>query len=228
MTVQAVEYNCWADVTDSGAGWPLVRCPRDDRHAMGPSPTHRPASSLVAGPPATATYLLRPGPAADHKPVYAVLEVNLPITDQAKKRAVCSRLLKECAAAAAAVGGDNDDAAAQAVAGEQGAEDSPRCCLLPDHVKLHPTTIPSQMVLLRNEGQRPLLFSVACAPEECGSGGATMLGRAIDDDWAAAAAAHQLLEVRPVRGVVPPGQDVQLRVSGARLGEHLFGGKGLV
>lgn len=58
----------------------------------------------------------------DHKPVYAVLEASLPITDQAKKRTVCSTLLKECAAAAGA-----------------GAQDSGplQASLQPDHVKLH-------------------------------------------------------------------------------------------
>lgn len=139
-----------------------------------------------------------------------MLEVDLPITDQAKKRAVCSRLLKECAAAAARAEGE-DAAATEADAEAPESAEEPACCLLPDLVKLHPTTIPNQMVLLRNEGPRPLLFSVACAPGECGSGGATLLGRSIEDDQAAAAA-HQLLAVRPVRGVVPPGQDAQLQV----------------
>lgn len=60
------------------------------------------------------------------------------------------------------------------------------------------------MVLLRNDGQQPLLFCVT--PEPPPPGGASPA------DAAAAATAAQLLEVRPARGVVAPGQDVQLQV----------------
>lgn len=232
VTVRAVEYNCWADVTESGGapGWGRVPsagggcgsrgcqcvcvCVGHYHLAFIVTPRVLPSHACPAAPPHP--------PPPDHKPVYAILEANLPVTDQAKKRAVCSRLLKECAAAAARGDDGGDDAAAvDAGAGGQVPAGDPPCCLLPNHVKLHPTTIPSQMVLLRNEGHRPLLFSVACAPEECGSGGATVLGRAIRDGHAAAAAAHQLLEVRPVRGVVPPGQDVQLQVRQAEGGGPL-------
>lgn len=129
----------------------------------------------------------------DHKPVYAVLEANLPITNQAKKREVCSQLLKECCAAAAGAAGA-------------------ACSLAPDHLKLHPSAMPRQMVLLRNEGQQPLLFSVGHEPD--GSAAAAFAVRQLggEDESAAAAAAHQLLEVRPVRGVIPPGREQQLWV----------------
>ena len=60
------------------------------------------------------------------------------------------------------------------------------------------------MVLLRNDGPQPLLFCIT--PEPPPPGGASAA------DAAAAAAAAELLEVRPVRGVVEPGQDVQLQV----------------
>ena len=50
-----------------------------------------------------------------------MLEANLPITDQAAKRAVCSALLKECAAAAGAGAG----------------APPPAVSLQPDLVKLH-------------------------------------------------------------------------------------------
>lgn len=66
------------------------------------------------------------------------------------------------------------------------------------------------MVLLRNDGPQPLLFSVR--PEVAGSAAAAAAGRLLDADAAAAATALQLLEVRPVRGVVGPGEDVQLQV----------------
>ncbi len=66
------------------------------------------------------------------------------------------------------------------------------------------------MVLLRNDGPQPLLFSVTHDLPAAGLGGE--LRRRSDDDETAAAAAQQLLEVRPVRGVVPPCQDVQLQV----------------
>lgn len=75
-----------------------------------------------------------------------------------------------------------------------------------------PAPQPRQMVLLRNDGNQPLLFSVAHDLSAVGLGGE--LRRRSDDDESAAAAAQQLLEVRPVRGVVPPGQDVQLQVGG--------------
>lgn len=66
----------------------------------------------------------------DHKPVYAVLEANLPITDQAKKRAICSRLLKCCSAAALGRQVDEEGRAEGEVA-------PPAVSLQPDHVKLH-------------------------------------------------------------------------------------------
>ncbi|KAL4853623.1 Type II inositol polyphosphate 5-phosphatase 15 [Chlorella vulgaris] len=150
--VRALEYSCWADVTDS-----------------------------------------------DHKPVYAVLEVNLPITDQAKKRAVCSQLLKECAAAAL-----------------RGATARPACTLAPEYVKLHPTAMPRQVVLLRNEGPLPLLYAVCRQADPS----LAAVGRhGSDEEAAAVAAAHQLVEVRPVRGVVAPGSDQQLWI-------HLAGDEG--
>jgi hypothetical protein len=129
---------------------------------------------------------------ADHKPVYAVLEANLPITDQAKKRIVCSQLLKECATAAL-----------------QGVEET-ACSLAPDLVKLHPSAMPRQMVLLRNEGPQPLLFAVSHE----GSAAAATLGdrHGTDSESIAAASAQRLLEVRPVRGVLQPGQDQALQV----------------
>jgi hypothetical protein len=86
----------------------------------------------------------------------------------------------------------------------------PSVSLQPDHVKLHQEAMPRQMVLLRNDGPQPLLFSVSHDLPAAGLGGE--LRRRSDDDETAAAAAQQLLEVRPVRGVVPPGQDVQLQV----------------
>lgn len=64
------------------------------------------------------------------------------------------------------------------------------------------------MVLLRNDGPTPLLFSIA--PE---APSRSVRGSPLDDDASATEAAAQLLEVRPVRGVVPPGQDVQLQVA---------------
>jgi len=152
--------------------------------------------------------------------VYSVLEVSLPITDQAKKRGVCSQLLKDCAAevlqcdgsshggAAAAAAAQHAEAAAEEEEEEE--EGPPAASLAPDHVRLHPTAMPRQMVLLSNSGPRPLLFCVCC--EDSASGGMGMGGGPLSDDVAASLLAHKLLEVRPVRGVVPPGQDVQLHV----------------
>ena len=87
-------------------------------------------------------------------------------------------------------------------------------CLPPRKPSSRPPSLPApqprQMVLLRNDGNQPLLFTVAHDLPAAGLGGE--LRRRSDDDESAAAAAQQLLEVRPVRGVVPPGQDVQLQV----------------
>jgi len=88
-------------------------------------------SGLLARPPST--HPPPPPPThspTDHKPVYAVLEANLPITDQAKKRAICSRLLKRCAAAALGRQVDEEGRAEGEVA-------LPAVSLQPDHVKLH-------------------------------------------------------------------------------------------
>lgn len=142
--------------------------------------------------------------------MYAVLEAELPITDQAKKRTLCSQLLKQCAEAGGAMG---------AAAGAS---------LRPGHIKLHPD-IPNQMVLLQNEGPRPLLFSVVCdgaTSQPAGGAGASSAfrpffgGSSLDEEREVApAAAQRLLQVRPVRGVVRPGQDASLQVhlaSGSR------------
>lgn len=135
-------------------------------------------------------------PCADHKPVYAVLEANLPVTNQAKKRGVCSQLLKECAAVA--LEGATDAAAS----------------LAPDHVKLHPSAMPRQMLLLRNDGSQPLLFAVSHGSGDTAAAAvaAAVARHGSEEEAAAVAAAHQLLEVRPVRGVVQPGKDQAIQV----------------
>lgn len=86
-----------------------------------------------------------------------------------------------------------------------------------------PPPQPRQMVLLRNDGPQPLLFSVAHDLPAAGLGGE--LRRRSEDDASAAAAAQQLLEVRPVRGVVLPGQDVQLQVRGGGCAGGLAAGR---
>jgi hypothetical protein len=75
---------------------------------------------------------------------------------------------------------------------------------------------PRQVVLLRNEGPLPLLYAVCRQADPS----LAAVGRhGSDEEAAAVAAAHQLVEVRPVRGVVGPGSDQQLWI-------HLAGDEG--
>ena len=191
----ALEYSCWADVTDSGEApggggnggrAVMVRDPQllqrwhPDRRLTPPSPPARPPP-----PPPTPTRAH-----TDHKPVYAVLEVNLPITDQARKRGICSNLLKDCSAAV--LQGVQQAAAA--------------CSLAPQRVQLSSSALPRQMVLLSNaDAHAAVLFAVR--PVQGLHGGA----------GSAAGAVQQRIEVRPVKGLVPPGgeQQVQLHFAAA-------------
>lgn len=115
---------------------------------------------------------------SDHRPVFAALDVSLPVTDAAKKRGVVAALLRRHAPPAAVLGADSP----------------PEASLSPTSVKLHPIHTPHQLVLLTNSGAAPLAFAVALPVAPDGS---------CDGSF---------LEVRPMRGVVEAGDEVQLWV----------------
>ena len=83
---------------------------------------------------------------SDHKPVFALLEVNLPVIDQAAKRRVCSQLQAEYAASAAGEGLPLPaDPAARPELGRAGPPPPPDLTLSSDRVKLHPRHMPTQV-----------------------------------------------------------------------------------
>lgn len=87
---------------------------------------------------------------SDHRPVCATLEISLPVTDAAKKRALVSALLAEHKAPSLAL--------AHAI-------DGPQATLSTDAVRLHAAHMPEQMVLLSNGGAVPLEYAIVAVDD---------------------------------------------------------------
>ena len=111
---------------------------------------------------------------SDHRPVYSNLAVSLPVTDASKKRELVAALLKKFSPLSLTLGSTSP----------------PEASLSSTYVKLHPTHVPDQMVLLSNSGASSLSFNILL-----GGGGAA-----------------SSVEVRPAQGHVEPGCDAEIRV----------------
>lgn len=121
---------------------------------------------------------------SDHRPVYAHLEVSLPVTNAAKKRELVSNLMHKYAAPAVTAG----------------ATSASQAYLSSSSTKLHPLHMPDQMILLSNPGSAPLSFAIL-VPSNTGDGGASWGG-----------ARGSFLEVRPARGIVEAGGEAEIRL----------------
>lgn len=122
---------------------PLV----EDPHASSPAPDELRVEALQYG---CWPYVNE----SDHKPVFAILEADLPVTDQHRKRRACSELLERCAAAAAAVNEDEDGI------GKDKDDDGIGISVSSTEVKLHPVHLPSQGIVLQNKGRFPTPYTV--------------------------------------------------------------------
>lgn len=78
---------------------------------------------------------------SDHKPVYSLLAVDIPVVDFHKKRLTCSQLLEESTSEPAAL-------------------DHSVVSLSPSSVKLHALHVPDQGVLLTNASEHDVRFAV--------------------------------------------------------------------
>jgi len=81
---------------------------------------------------------------SDHRPVYASLEISLPVTNAFKKRDVIINLMNRYAPPELILGNDVE----------------PVVTVSPGTVKVHPIHVPDQMVLLSNTGVASLTFTV--------------------------------------------------------------------
>jgi len=128
---------------------------------------------------------------SDHRPVYASLEVSLPVTNAGKKRALVSELFLL------------HDPETVSVHSSSGDATDAHISLSPVFVRLHPAHIPYQMVLLNNDSAVPLQFRVE----------SMALGDTADDHSMASAD----VEVWPYRGVALPHSDAKIHVRAVRV-----------
>jgi hypothetical protein len=114
---------------------------------------------------------------SDHRPVYASLDISLPVTDYPARRAAAADALRRHAPPQLAAAAPAD------------------LSLAPDAVRLHPERAPEQTIVLANEGAAPARFHI------------------VPDCVSAEAAAA--VEVRPVSGLIAPGEEASIRVRAA-------------
>ncbi len=124
---------------------------------------------------------------SDHRPVYADLQVSLPVTDASKKRALIFDLVRRYAPPELILGADAE----------------PVVTISPSTVKVHPVHMPDQMVLLSNHGVANLAFTVLI--DDDGDGGSVFAG------FTGNGVGSQV-EIRPVHGFIRAGSEAEIRI----------------
>lgn len=127
---------------------------------------------------------------SDHRPVFASLEVSLPVTNASKRRDLIIDLVNKHAPSELTLGNDVDTA--------------PKVSVAPDTVKLHPIHVPDQMVLLSNNGVANVAFTILIDGDDGGNSGTFGTGYG--------GGTSSQVEVRPVNGFVRAGKDSEIRI----------------
>ncbi|KAL4534362.1 hypothetical protein Ndes2437B_g03641 [Nannochloris sp. 'desiccata'] len=135
---------------------------------------------------------------SDHRPVYASLQVSLPVTNASKKRDLISDLVNKYAPPELILGCDAE----------------PEVTVSPGTVKVHPIHMPDQMVLLSNNGVANLSFTVLIDGDNGGNSSGSVLGSSSTSTFngghGGSASSH--VEVRPVSGFVRAGSEAEIRI----------------
>lgn len=121
---------------------------------------------------------------SDHRPVYASLQVCLPVTNAAKKRTLIAKLMS-----------------CRKLQQEQDRVHHVHdLTLAPTTVRLHALLMPQQMVVLNNNGPSVVRFFVLRSYDK--QANASQGGQFPDSD----------IEIRPVSGICRPGEDAHIRI----------------
>lgn len=128
---------------------------------------------------------------SDHKPVFASLEADLPVTDQHRKRTICADIMEKYYSHNSTSMDDDDGYMAP-------------LSLSTNEAKLHPTHMPTQAVLLKNENRdRSVLFKVV----------PSHIGDMMSDNDNVNGGGPVAVDVWPMSGVIPPGEELAVHIS---------------
>ncbi len=135
---------------------------------------------------------------SDHRPVYASLQVSLPVTDASKKRDLIADLVKRFSPPELILGADAE----------------PEVTIAPSTVKVHPIHMPEQMVLLSNNGVANLTFTILIDGDDSSGGSGGGLGGGSNSSFLGdrTSGASSQVEIRPVHGFVRAGSETEIRI----------------